>query len=179
MPGGSGGGAAHQTPAKGRNRAQDGQSSCSTAQKVKIHLIPASVGVESVLCPISHTPTQRVGGAESTSWCDYCLFFFLFSISNVTERRTKCSISGSAASFAGREQAGCSDTGQGQGEMLCLLPTHTSSLLPHPLVPTSQVAWGATFSREAPPTPLPSTSWLFCRKNEHQEERGSIGPNSA
>ena len=98
---------------------------------------------------LTHT-NRRAGGAESTSRYDYCVFFSTFH-PNVTATRTKCSVSGSGTPSAGGDRAGGSDSGQGQGEALCLPPTHTSSLLPRPLGPTSQVALGATFRQEAHP----------------------------
>ena len=118
--------------------------------EAKILLTPPFLGIKPVLCPISHTQTKGQAG-QSQLLNMIIVFFFLFFISNVTATRTKCSIAGSGMACTGGDQAGSGDTGQGQGEALCLLPTHTSSLLSHPLILTSQVALGVTLSQEAHP----------------------------
>lgn len=68
---------------------------------------------------------QRAGRAESAFQYDYCIFF-LFSISNVTATRTKCSTAESGTASTGRDQQ-AAVTPDRKGEALCLLPTHTSS----------------------------------------------------
>ena len=124
-----------------------------------------------VLCPILCTETKGRAGTESAFQHDYCIFFFLFSVSNVTTTRTACSSAGWGPSSTSRDPGGSGDAGEGRGTV--------SAPSPHlPPPPSSSVPRFPSCSG-CHPQPRSPSLWLFCRKGGHQEQGKSIRHSSA